>query len=201
MLVTNFMLFTNPAAAWARIHASGRSATRYLLAHTALLALIPAVCGYYGTTHTGWQIGDSPLMRLAERSALLIAVMYYVAMVLGTATLGWMIHWMSRTYGARQPFSQCVALATYAATPIFLAGAITLQPILWINLLVGLGALAYAVFLRYAGTPILMEIPRERGFLYSSAIVAFGLAALVAFLALTVLLWSWGLQPTFVRAS
>ncbi|MHC4109302.1 MAG: hypothetical protein ACYSTY_14580 [Planctomycetota bacterium] len=45
--------------------------------------------------------------------------------------------------------------------------------------------------------PIMMEIPRERGFLFSSAMLAFGLVTLVAMLAVTVLLWGAGFAPSF----
>ena len=57
--------------------------------------------------------------------------------------------------------------------------------------------LAYTVFLFYLGVPVMMEIPEERGFLFASAVLAFGLVALVALLALTVLLWSSGFGPSF----
>ena len=70
-------------------------------------------------------------------------------------------------------------------------------PVLWLNMLMGLPALAYTVYLLYSGLPIMMEIPTERGFLYSSAVLAVGLVALVAMLAMTALLWGMGLQPVF----
>ena len=104
---------------------------------------------------------------------------------------------MSRTYGASQPLGQCYALATYTATPLFLVGALHLQPILWLNLLVGLPVLGYTVFIFYTGVPAMMAIPPERGFLFSSAVMAFGLVALVALLAISVLLWSSGFAPSF----
>ena len=72
-----------------------------------------------------------------------------------------------------------------------------LQPILWLNLLVGLPVLGYTVYIFYTGVPEMMEIPEERGFLFSSAVMAFGLVALVALLAISVLLWSSGFGPSF----
>ena len=153
--------------------------------------------GYVGTTRTGWQIGTGDVVRLTEESALRISVLYYLAMVAATCSVAWVIHWMSRTYGASQPPGQCYALATYTATPLFLVGAMQLQPILWLNLLAGLPVLGYTVYLFYTGVPVMMEIPEERGFLFSSAVMAFGLVALVALLAISVLLWSSGFGPSF----
>jgi hypothetical protein len=45
--------------------------------------------------------------------------------------------------------------------------------------------------------PIVMGISAERGFLFSSAVLAVGLVALVGLLASTVVLWSYGLGPSF----
>ena len=196
-LVHAFGLLAHPKAEWAAIHDRRYGAARSLIAHTALFALLPAIAGYIGTTRTGWQIGAGDAVRLTEASALRIAVLYYLAMLAATLSVAWVIHWMSRTYGAHQPLGQCYALATYTATPLFLVGLMHTQPILWLNLLVGLPVLGYTVYLFYTGVPVMMEIPQERGFLFSCAVVAFGLVALVALLAISVLLWSSGFGPSF----
>ena len=198
-LLLAFGLLARPSAAWAAIHDRRYGVTHSLIAHTALFALIPAIAGYIGTTRTGWQIGAGDAVRLTEESAARIAVLYYVAMVAATFSVAWVIHWMSRTYGASQPLGQCYALATYTATPLFLVGLLHLQPILWLNLLVGLPVLGYTVFIFYTGVPAMMEIPPERGFLFSSAVMAFGLVALVALLVISVLLWSSGFGPSFTN--
>ena len=70
-------------------------------------------------------------------------------------------------------------------------------PLLWFNMLLGLPALAYTVYLLYTGLPIMMGISRDRGFLFSTAVLGVGLIALVALLTITVLLWGMGLQPVF----
>ena len=194
-----FGLLVRPRAEWRTIHDRRYGVARSFLAHTAVFALIPAVAGYVGTTRTGWQIGAGDVVRLTEASALRIAVLYYLAMVAATFSVAWMIHWMSRTYGASQPLGQCYALATYTATPLFLVGVVQLQPILWLNLIAGLPALGYTIFIFYTGVPAMMEIPEERGFLFASAVMAFGLVALVATLAATVLLWSSGFAPGFTH--
>ena len=190
-------LLVRPKAEWEVLRGRRYAVAQALLAHTAVFALIPAVAGYFGTTRTGWQIGAGDVVRLTEESALRIAVLYYLAMVAATVCVAWVVHWMSRTYGASQPFGQCYALATYTATPLFLAGLMHLQPILWLNLLIGLPILGYTILIFYTGVPVMMEIPPERGFLFSSAVMAFGLVALVALLAISVLLWSSGFGPSF----
>ena len=50
-------------------------------------------------------------------------------------------------------------------------------PILWLDMLVGVTAISWAVYLMYLGIPIVMNIPAERGFLYSSAVLAIALVS------------------------
>ena len=190
-------LLIRPKTEWSAIRAGNYGVARSLVTHTAVFALLPALAGYVGTTQVGWQIGAGEPVRLTEESALRIAVLYYFSMLGATFSVAWMIRWMSRTYGASQPLGRCYALATYAATPLFLVGLMQLEPILWLNLLVGLPALGYTVYLFFVGVSVMMEIPEERAFLFGSAVMAFGLVALVAMLAITVLLWSAGFAPAF----
>ena len=103
-------LLIRPRAEWAAIHDRRHGVARSFFLHTALFALIPAIAGYIGTTRTGWQIGAGNVVRLTEESALRITALYYLAMLAATFCVAWMIHWMSRTYGARQPLGQCYAL-------------------------------------------------------------------------------------------
>ena len=194
-----FKLFTNPKAGWTSIHAGRYSVLGCLLGHTLIFALIPAIAGYIGTAEVGWQIAGGEVTKLTKASAAKIAVLYYFAMVVAVGSVSWVIHWMGRTYGAAQPHSQCIVLASYTATPLFLVGALQAYPVLWLNLVAGLPALAMTTYIFYTGVPIMMEIPEERGFLFSSAVLAFGLVALVAMLAVTALLWGSGFAPAFTN--
>ena len=190
-------LFTNPRSGWEAIHAHRYSVGGVFFTHTIIFAFIPAVAGYIGTTQVGFQVADGEIVRLTAASAGRIAVLYYLAMLAGVGTVGWAIHWMGKTYGADQPIGQCVALASFTATPLFLIGALNLYPVLWLNLVAGLPVLAFTTYIFYSGVPVMMEIPTERGFLFSSAMLAFGLVVLVAMLAVTALLWGSGYAPTF----
>mgnify|MGYP006358667157 CR=1 FL=1 len=67
--------------------------------------------------------------------------------------------------------------------------------VLWVNMLIGLPALAYSVYLLYTGVPVMMSVSQERGFLFASAVLAVGLVMLVAVLGSMVVLWSMGIGP------
>ena len=190
-------LFAHPEEEWKTIRKENCTIGRCYCSHVLVLAAIPALAGYIGTTQVGWQILTAEVHRLTHQSALWIAIVSYFTMLVAVFTIGKLIHWMGQTYGTKQSLSQCIALAAYTATPLFLIGVMLLYPVLWLNLLIGLVALAYTVYLLYLGVPIVMGVTKERGFLFSSAVLAVGLVALVAVLAATVILWDIGIGPAF----
>jgi hypothetical protein len=192
-------LFVNPKREWGAIRDDKCTIGKCYAIHVLILAAIPAISGFIGTTQFGWQIGVGDAVKLTVESAAIISVLYYLAMLVGVYAIGWMIYWMGGTYGAEAPLSQCVVLAAYTATPLFLIGLMELYPVLWVNLIVGIVALAYTVYLLYTGVPIMMGISEDRGFLFSSAVLAVGLVSFVALLAITAILWGMGLEPRFTR--
>jgi hypothetical protein len=190
-------LFTDPMTEWEKIREQQKSSNKSSVGHVFILALIPAISGYIGTTQVGWRIGVGEPIRITGDSAFAIAVIYYLALLVGIFSIGWVIHLLGKAYEVERPLPLCIALAAYTATPLFFIGLMQVYPVLWLNMLMGLPALAYTVYLLYSGLPIMMEIPVERGFLYASAVLAVGLVALVSMLAMTALLWGMGLQPVF----
>ena len=105
---------------------------------------------------------------------------------------------MSKTYGANSSLGKGIAIASFAATPLFIAGAIGFMPIFWVALTIGVSAVSYAVYLLYLGIPLVMDIPEERGFLFSSAVVAFCMVILIVIMCGSVIMWDMGAAPVFV---
>ena len=198
MLLLNVLpVLFRPGSGWASIKGKNYGVSMAFFGHTVLFALIPPVCGYIGTTRTGWNIGLERTVRMTAESAMQISVACYLAMLVATVSVAWAAHWMSRTYGANASFADALVLASVTATPLFLVGFAQLFPELWLNLLVGLPALAWTIMLFFSGVPVMLEVSKERGFLLACAVMAFGMVALVAMLAISVLLWSYGFAPTF----
>ncbi len=193
-------LLFSPKSGWTAIKGKNYGALQAFLGHTLPFALIPPVCGYLGTTRTGWSLGLDRPVRISPESALPISILYFLALLVATLAVAWAVHWMARTYSARQSFATGLVLASMTATPLFLVGFAQLTPEPWLNLVLGLPALAWTVVLFYTGVPIMLEVSEERGFLLASAVLAFGLVTLVAMIVVTVLLWGFGLAPTFVSA-
>ena len=186
-----------PRRGWASVKSKNYSVATTFVSHTVLFALIPPVCAYIGTTQTGWNFGLERSVRMTTESALQISIAYYFALLVATVSVAWAAHWMARSYLASTSFSSALALASLTATPLFLVGFGQLLPELWLNLLLGLPALAWTIMLFFSGVPVMLEVSEERAFLLACAVMAFGLVALVAMLAISVLLWSFGFAPTF----
>lgn len=197
-LTHTFGLLTHPDRAWESIRQESESVTRLYLGHVLLLALIPALAGFFGTTQVGWQIGDGPVTRLSIDSALSLSVLFYAAMLAGIFILGKFIDFFAATYGAVERTPRGVTMAAYTATPIFLIGVIAVYPNIWVNMLAGLVAISYAVYLLYEGLPILMKIPEDRGFMFATAVLTVGLVMFVSLLVISVVIWSVGIGPVYV---
>ncbi|MDX1456641.1 MAG: Yip1 family protein [Marinobacter sp.] len=193
-----FGLLTHPDQEWEAIRKDSESVSKLYLGHILLLALIPAAAGYYGSTQVGWQIGDGQIIRLTSGSALQLCVLFYAAMLAGIYIIGRFIDFFAATYEVREKQPHGVTLAAYTATPVFLLGVIAAYPNIWVNMLVGLLAITYSVYLLYEGLPILMKIPADRGFMFASSVLTVGLVMFVALLAISVVIWSMGMGPVYV---
>ena len=119
-------------------------------------------------------------------------------MLSGIFIIGKFIDFFAATYGVDSEDHNGVILAAYTATPLFLMGAIAIYPVLWMNVMAGVVAVCWSVYLLYEGLPILMKIPEERGFMFASSVLTVGLVMLVGLLAMSVIVWSIGIGPEYV---
>ena len=195
--ITNgFHLMFTGRSGWDAVVERPPSLWRVLFGHTIPFALIPAVCWYVGVTQFGWQVAGDPV-RLTAESALPMVGLFFLACIFGVLFLGYMVHWMSGTYGDEATLSQGVTLISYTATPFFVAGVIGFYPILWLDIILGLGVACYSVYLLYTGVGPVMKVISERGFLYASAVFAVALVSFVALLGGTVLVWEFIAPPEY----
>ncbi|WP_053151118.1 Yip1 family protein [Pseudomonas sp. Pf153] len=192
-------LFTHPEFAWKDIREQEQAHPSHYLAHLLLLALIPTVCLFIGTTWTGWSLAENETVRLNSASALQLCVLLYLTIVAGVVLMGAFIRWMSRTFEARPTLNQCIGFAAYTATPYFLAGLLGLYPNRWLAAIVLLAASAYATFLLFVGLPKFMNLKKEQGLLYSASVWGVGLLVLVTILVEMILFWFNVLQPEYLR--
>ncbi|GGD67198.1 Yip1 family protein [Lacimicrobium alkaliphilum] len=190
-------LYAHPKEEWQDIEKRHESLS-HSLTHILIIALIPSLTSYYSAAHLGWSIGVGDLIKLTHESAMMMSIAMYFALIAGVVALAYLIQWMATTFDAKPTFTQSLELAAYTATPLFMVGFAALYPVLWFVMLVGLAGLTYSVYLLYSGTPIIMHIPEEKGFIYASSVVTCGLVLLVVIMAASVILWSMGIGPQYM---
>ncbi len=190
-------LYAHPKDEWQTIEKRHESFL-YSLMHILVMALIPAICGYYAAAHIGWTIGVGDPIKISQSSAQMMAIALYIALVVGVFSLAYLIQWMAITFDSKPSFIQSLELAAYTATPMLMVGVTALFPVLWFVTLAGIAAVSYSVYLLYSGVPIMMNIPEEKGFIYSSSVVTCGLVLLVAIMAFSAIMWTMGFGPEYI---
>lgn len=203
MLQHTLGVFVNPDREWTRIRGENASFLKVFFSHTPFIALIPVIAAYYGVTHVGWSIGSGGVVKLTAESAIWLCVCAYFAQLAVVFALGEYIHWMSRNFGVAGDFGQrhygSMAMAVYSAVPVALAGVSLIYPHLWFVASVYIVAICYSVYLIYEGIPILMNIPKERGFIYASSVITVALVLAVIVMVGTVIIWGVGLGPIYTN--
>jgi len=202
LLDHTFGILIHPEQEWRLIRDQKESFKQVYLTHVPFLALIPVLAAFYGVTQVGWAVGDGDAVRLSMNSALSLCALTYFALLAGVFVLGEFINWMSKTYGVQGPKERIhydgTALAVFITTPLFLVGVFLAFPVLWLNALAMTVAGCYSIYLIYEGIPILMNIDKDRAFMYASSVVTVGLVLMVTAMIGTVLIWGMGLDPVFV---
>ncbi len=192
------LLFT-PRAAWHKLGLESEQAIRRRLPYGIVMALLPPLAFYWGATQVGWRIGGTDYTRITSESAIPLAVLFYFAIVGALVFIGFMVHWMSRTYRADAHPIRGIVLVSYACTPIFLASLFGLYPVWWFDLVLATAACSYAIRQIYVGLPEILHVPEDLGFLYASAVFLVTLVYVVLVLSATAILWEYVATPVFVN--
>lgn len=194
-----FNILYNPVDTWKHIKEKNFSISQVYIRVLVIMALLPPLFAFIGAVYSGWKIGNEEPVKLTWQSALNISIAAYLAILLGAYIFSRLIHWMAKTYGSDATLSDCFALVVYSCIPLFLVSVFSAYPVLWLDMLLTLIAVAFSVRLLFLGTPIMMGINSERAFFFSNSIITVGLVLVVAALAMSVLFWAHGVGPVFTR--
>ena len=201
MSLTNAIaLLYGPSQVWKKISEQKQSIAQIYFTFLIFFAAIPPVSAFIGSTYVGWSIGDGATHKLTTESALYLSIVAYIAILVAVLVLAAFVQWMAKTYGASPTLADCVALTAYSCTPLFLVSIMGSFPILWLDMLFSLVAIAMSVNLLYKGVPEIMGINQEKGFLFASSILTVCMVSLVGMLAITIIFWGSGLSPVFTSS-
>ena len=150
-------ILVDPATAWRGIEKDIGDPAFLLSRYVAVLALIPALSGFIGTTLIGTLAPSGAIIRADLIDGLFGAIFNYAASSVIVLLLGLIISLLAPLFGGRRDFEDAFKLAVYSFTPLWLAGICLLLPGLRFLLLIG----AYGIYLLWLGVPRLTKVPEQ----------------------------------------
>ena len=155
-------LLLDPKAEWRAIAGEPTNPGDLIRNYVAILAAIPAVCGFIGTSIIGVAGIRTPFLSASWR-----AVVGYVLTLVGVFIVAFVIDLLAEKFGGRRDFAAAMKVAAYAPTAAWVASVFTALPVLAILSVLGL----YSFYLLYVGLPMLMRAPEDKALGYLLAVV------------------------------
>ena len=164
-------ILLTPKSEWLVIERESGDPTYLFTNYVAILAAIPAVCGF---------VGESIIRSLAAIGTVRVGIVFGIAFAIVNYLLafvmvyvtGLIINALAPTFNGQKNQPNALKLAVYSMTPAWLAGIFSLIPGFWV--LGGLLGL-YRLYLLWVGLPPLMKSPEEKSVGYIAAIVVCGI--------------------------
>jgi len=155
-------ILIDPKNEWAVIDGEPDEPMTILTGYVAILAAIPAVCGFIGTSIIG--IAG---YRTGIIGGFFSAVLSYVLTLVGVYVMAFIIDALAETFGGRKNFNSAFKVAAYAPTASWVAGVFALIPVLSVLAILGL----YSLYLLWLGLPLLMRVPQDKAIGYVIAVI------------------------------
>src|SRR5215467_11344680 len=150
-------IILSPKTEWPVIAGEPGDAGYLFRNYVAILAAIPAVCGFIGAILIG-----APIF-----AALLGAVIRYLLAFVAVYIVALIVNLLAPTFSSQKNFDSALKVTVYSYTPSWLAGIFLLIPGLRFLTILGL----YGLYLLWLGLPPLMKTPPDKAIWYTVVIV------------------------------
>jgi hypothetical protein len=181
-------ILLTPRSEWRVIEHERGDATYLFLNYVAILAAIPAVAGFIGTSLIGVSVPTAGTVRVPIAAGLVNAVLAYFLSFGITYCVALASNALAPTFGGQQNFGKALKLIVYSFTPAWLAGISIAIPSLQFLGILGL----YAAVLLWIGVPQLMKVPTERATSYAALLIVIIIAVALVLALLQVSLLGFG---------
>lgn len=151
-------ILLTPKTEWPVIEREPGDVAYLFTNYVAILAAIPAVCGFIGAVLIGAPIG----------AALIGAIVRYAFTFVGVYVMALIIDALAPTFGAQKNTANALKLASYTPTAYWVAGVFLLIPRL--RILTAIAGL-YGLYLLWVGLQPLMKSPEDKSLIYLGAII------------------------------
>ena len=160
-------ILVDPTVEWARIEQETGDPAFVLTRYVAILALIPALFGFLGTSAIGVTVPGIGTVRAPIVDGLFGAIFGYVMACATVLVLGVIINLLAPLFGGRRDFDSAFKLAVYSFTPVWLAGIFLALPGLRFLVLTGF----YGAYILWIGLPLLTKSQGRRSRDFAALIV------------------------------
>jgi Yip1 domain len=160
-------IILTPRTEWLAIEPEPGDATYLFTNYVAILAAIPAICGFIGLSIIGLGMGPMGAFRVGIGAGLFGAILRYLLAFVMVYVMALIIDALAPTFGGRKDQSSALKLAVYSMTPAWLAGVFLLIPSLGFLGILGL----YGLYVFWLGVPVMMKAPSDKSAAYTAAVV------------------------------
>jgi Yip1 domain len=159
-------IIINPDAEWPKIAHEPGDVKILFTRYVAILALIPALCGFIGTSIIGVSVSVGTF-RVPLLPGLINLVLGYIFTFVIVYAVALVIDALAPSFRTERNFPNALKLSVYSFTPAWLAGIFILIPGLRFLTILGL----YGLYLMWTGLTPLMGSPRDKSFFYAICVV------------------------------
>lgn len=160
-------ILLNPRAEWSIIEREPGDVAYLFMNYVAILAAIPAVCGFIGSSLIGISLSGLGTVRVPIVTGLVGAVVGYLLTFAMVYIVALLADLLAPTFQGQKNFENALKLTVYSYTPAWLVGVFLLIPSLGFLTILGL----YGLYLLWTGIPPLMKAPQEKSIVYTLAII------------------------------
>lgn len=160
-------ILLNPRAEWSIIEREPGDVAYLFMNYVAILAAIPAVCGFIGSSIIGISLPGLGTVRVPIVTGLVGAVVGYLLTFAMVYIVALLADLLAPTFQGQKNFENALKLTVYSYTPAWLVGVFLLIPSLGFLTILGL----YGLYLLWTGIPPLMKAPQEKSIVYTLAII------------------------------
>ncbi len=161
-------ILIDPAGTWPRVAEEPADPVYLMTRYVALLALIPALCGFIGACIIGVIVPGTGVVRASLFDGIFGAIFYYLENFVVVLVLGLLVYLAAPPFGGRKDFAAALTLVAYSYTPLWLAGIFVLLPGLRFLMLSG----CYGAYVLLIGLPPMLQMPPRRARGFAALIVA-----------------------------
>jgi hypothetical protein len=149
----------DPANSWQKVKEEKIDIKQFLFSYVLILAAIGPVSQFIGYVIIGRAFG----FRLSFFGGLFNLILSYVVSIAGIALASFIMGQLSLSLNYKKDFIEHFKLISYSLTPYWILSVFyIIPPISAIAIIGGL----YSLYLLYLGTPIVIEVPKEKIIIY-----------------------------------